>query len=81
MNNENKPEKEFKAGLISAAVWTNKSNNNGRDFEFKTVTLNKRYKIGNDWKNTSNMKIDDIPKLILLLQNIYAIYTLSADSV
>ena len=78
MDNENKPEKEFKAGLISAAVWSNKSNNNGKCFEFRTVSISKQYKHGEEWKKTVLMNIEDLPKLILLLQNIYEAYTLKA---
>ena len=64
-----RPEKEFSAGVISAAVWKNqKKDNTGRETETRTISLQKRYKINNEWKRTNNLNQNDLPKAILVLQ-------------
>lgn len=69
-NTEKKqPEKEFSAGVISTAVWKNlRKDGTGKEIETRTITLQKRYKLGDEWKKTSNLNQNDLPKAILLLQ-------------
>lgn len=65
---KNKP-KNYKAGGVQAAVWTNKSQTGT---EFKTVNLDRAYKDKeNNWQRTSTLRISDLPKAITLLQQIY----------
>jgi hypothetical protein len=72
METNNKPEKELKNGGISAAVWNNtQTDKHGNTFPSKSITIAKRYKQGNEWKKSSSFKFDDLPKLIVLLQELY----------
>lgn len=68
-----KPEKKFSAGAISATVWNNEtSNKSGEAVSFKTVQLQRSYqdKDGN-WQNTNSLRVNDIPKAILVLNKAY----------
>ncbi|MBN1644736.1 hypothetical protein JW851_01680 [Candidatus Woesearchaeota archaeon] len=68
----NKPEKKFRAGPISAAIWKNKSQKDGKDVEFHTITIGRCYrdKEGN-WKNSASLRISDLPKASLVLDKAY----------
>jgi hypothetical protein len=82
--NENKLEKKFSTGTISAVIWSNKTlNNEGEIIEFKTISLSKRYmdKTDNTWKNSSSLNSQDLPKAVLCLQKAYEYLTLKDDSV
>ena len=67
---QNKPEKKFSTGAISAAVWNNKAiNKDGENSEFRTITLTRVYKdkTTGSWRNSSTLRINDLPKASLVL--------------
>ena len=69
----NLPEKKFSTGAISATVWKNQlTNKQNEPFEFRTIQLDRRYqdKEGN-WKSTNSMRVNDIPKAVLVLQKTF----------
>ncbi|MCD6479106.1 MAG: hypothetical protein J7L44_04455 [Candidatus Diapherotrites archaeon] len=64
----NKPLKKFYVGNIQIAVWQN----TGKNKEFYTVTLSRRFKNANEeWQNSNSLRVNDIPKAILGLQEAY----------
>ncbi len=71
---KNLPEKKFSTGTISATVWKNygKSKKTGKEVEFRTIQVTKRYqdKEGN-WNTTNSLRPDDLPKVILVTQKAY----------
>ncbi|MFH1648934.1 MAG: hypothetical protein ABIA93_00085 [Candidatus Woesearchaeota archaeon] len=69
------PEKTFKAGAVSAKVWSNL----GAKGEYKTVTLERTYKDkqGN-WQNSSSLRVTDIPKAQLVLSKVFEQLVLEA---
>ena len=62
------PIKKFSAGGIQVAVWENEGKD-GRTFN--TVSFDRRYKDGEEWKSTTSLKTNDIPKAIIALQKTY----------
>ena len=78
----NPPEKKFRAGAISATVWANKgSKANGEEAEFKTVKLERSYtdKEGK-WQSTDSLRINDLPKAMLVLQKAYEYIVLNEQN-
>jgi len=72
MNTENGPEKKFRAGCVSATVWSNKVKKNGSEIEMKSVSIERSYKDKNDqWKSTNTFGASDIPKALLVLSKAY----------
>ncbi len=71
------PIASFSSGAIKVSVWENESKE-GR--KYATVSINKRYKAGDDWKSTNSMRLDEIPKAVLALQKAYE-YLLLKDFV
>ncbi len=68
------PIKRFGAGAIQVAIWENEGK---EGIKYNTVSLQKNYKDKNDeWKSSSSMKANDIPKAILALQKAYEYLTL-----
>jgi hypothetical protein len=49
---ENQPVKKFRVGSVTAAVWKNDNN--------FSVTLQKSYKDGEEWKNTDTLFQADV---------------------
>ncbi len=69
---KNQPEKKFRAGAICATVWNNVIEKEGKTFDFKTVSLERSYKDKEDlWQTTNNMRVNDLPKAILVLNKAY----------
>ena len=66
------PEKRFNAGNISATIWSNVRNLDGRDVSIKTVSLQKSYKDKQGtWKHTTSLHANDLPKAKLVLDKAY----------
>ena len=79
--NGNKPEKKISAGGVVATIWRNQSKGkDGRPVEFRTVSLEKRYKDGNDWKSTNSFGVNDLPKAALVAQEAYKYLVLKEKS-
>ncbi len=67
------PEKKFSTGSVSATIWQNKGKSKtGEEISFRTVSFQRRYtdKEGN-WKTTSTLRINDLPRASLVLQKAY----------
>ena len=73
MDEKQKPNKKFKAGAVSAAVWANEMNDRqGNKFSVYTVAFERNYKDRDgNWKSTNSMRVNDIPKLRLVAQEAY----------
>lgn len=76
-----RPEKKFRAGAISATIWSNETKNDkGEASTYHTVSFARNYtdKDGN-WKTTSSLRVTDLPKAQLVLQKAYEYLSLSDD--
>ncbi len=72
-NAGNMPEKKFSTGAISATVWKNAGKaKTGQDVEYRTISLQRRYKDKNDaWQSTNSLRVNDLPKAALVLNKAY----------
>jgi hypothetical protein len=79
-NERNMPEKRFSTGGIIATVWKNTQAANGKEYEYKTVSLQRRYadKDGK-WQSSSSMRLNDLPKAALVLEEAYKYLVLNSD--
>ncbi len=70
---KNMPEIKFRAGAVAATVWSNTGQSKkGEEVSFNTISLERSYKDKNDeWKNTSSMRVNDLPKAALVLKKAY----------
>ena len=68
------PEKKFSTGAISATIWKNNgtSKKTGEEVEYRTVSLQRRYrdKEGN-WQTSNSLRVNDLPKASLVLNKAY----------
>jgi len=66
--NQTKPEMKFKAGAISATVWSNQSEKG----LYASVRLSRTY-LDKDksWKETNTFRENDLPKAALVLNEAY----------
>ena len=73
MQEKQKPDNKFKAGAVTATVWANEmTDRQGGKFSVYTVAFERVYKDRNgNWKNTNNLRVNDIPKLRLVAQESY----------
>ena len=59
------PEKEFRAGGVSATVWNNQQMINGNKMDVKSVQIQRNYLDDKkEWKKTSSFKTNDLHKLV-----------------
>jgi hypothetical protein len=70
---KNLPEKKFRAGAVSATVWSNHGQNQkGEENTYNTISIERSYKDKNDkWQNTSSLRVNDLPRASLLLSKAY----------
>lgn len=55
---QERPAQEFRLGRIRAAVWLNQ---NGQGDAWYSVTVTRSYKDGDEWKDTTSYRRDDLP--------------------
>ena len=67
----NKPERKFNCGSISASIWANTKVVNSETVKLYSVTINKVYKEGEEWKHTNSFNIEDLPKVALVATEAY----------
>lgn len=68
----NLPEKKFRAGVVSATVWLNQTEKNGKAASYRTISLQRGYKDKNDqWQNTTSFRTNDLPRATLVLNQAY----------
>ena len=67
------PIKEFRAGTIVATVWTDATPATGRQSPSYSIRVQKRYRDDRDgqWKTTSYLRPDELPKLALVVSRAY----------
>ena len=81
-NQKNLPEKKFRAGAVTVTVWNNVSKGKlGEPIEYKTVSLERRYKDRNgEWQSANSLRVNDIPKAIAALCSAYSYLVMKSDS-
>lgn len=63
------PEREFRAGGVSATVWNNQQTINGNKMDVKSVQIQRNYQDEKkEWKKTNSFKANDLPKVISVAQ-------------
>ena len=77
-NNANFPEKKFSAGSVTATIWKNEHiDDAGTKKSYNTISFERVYKgKNNDWIKTNTLRINDIPKAILVLNKAYEFISL-----
>jgi hypothetical protein len=74
-----KPEKSYRYGTINVAIFENEIISSGKTIKLKKVSFQKRYKDSDgEWKNTSSLDANDIPKAIVALSKAYE-YLIQSD--
>ena len=72
------PLKKIRSGAISATIWENQQEKDGKKFSFQSVTLERTYKDKDDnWQSTNNLRSMDLPRAILVLQKAYEFIALN----
>ena len=74
----NTPERTFQYGACRAAIFANRVNVKGRDVIIKKAIVSKRYKDREgQWRSSSGLDTNDIPKMIMTLIAAYMYLTKS----
>jgi len=69
----NKPIKTYRSGNIQGALWLNEHEKNGQLIGYKSVSIRRSWKDNekNIWRDeTLNLRKQDLPKIILILQKL-----------
>ncbi len=75
----NLPEKKFRAGAITATIWKNTSNDG--ESEFNTISFERSYKDKKDeWQTTNSLRVNDLPKAKLVLAKAYEFLVLKEQN-
>lgn len=64
-----KPEKTFRIGHCSESVFVNAAAKEGDESRtFRTVSLQRRYRAGDDWETSTSFALADRPAAVAVLQ-------------
>lgn len=66
-----KPEKRFKCGPVSASIWAKAKTVEGEMVKFYSVSIDKAYKDGDEWKHGNSFAAEDLPKVALVTNEAY----------
>ena len=70
------PEITFRHGPCSASIFVNEHERGEEKFTVRTVVFQRRYRDKNgNWKSTSSLRVNDIPKATLVLSKAYEFLT------
>ena len=70
------PEITFRHGPCSASVFNNEYERDGESFAVKSVAFQRSYRdAAGNWQQSSTLKVNDIPKAILVLQKSFEYLT------
>jgi len=77
-NKKDQPVKEFRAGGVTALVWTSKVAVSGRSTTQHSIRVQKRYRDdrSGQWKTTTYFRPDELPKLALIVSKAFEFLTL-----
>ncbi len=67
------PVKKIKIGGVEIAVWENTSEKGNK---FYSTTMERNYKVGDEWKKTNSLRESDLPKAAIGLQKAFEFITL-----
>ena len=79
MTENNKPEQKFRVGGLTATIWKNVKEYKSEKQEYFTVSFEKSYKNGEEWKKTNSLMAQDVPKAILVLQKAFEFISLNKE--
>lgn len=80
-NTQAQPEKKFRAGGVVATVWKNtQKNKEGKEFDVHSINVDRTYKDGDEFKQTSSMKVNDLPKLALVADQAFKYLTMKEST-
>ena len=66
------PLRTWKAGSVSAALWSNQAKMNGQSVTMLKATVERRYKDSNgDWKSSGSFSRNEIPLVIYCLEKAF----------
>lgn len=73
MKEKERPMKEFRAGCVVAAIWAETVQVNGKPTPQYSIRVQKRYRDDRDgqWKTTTYLRPDELPKLGLVVARAY----------
>jgi len=77
---KNKPEHKVKVGCVSATVWKNTIKKNGNEIEVRSITIEKNYKDGENWKTTSSFNTNDLQKVIMCATEAFSLINKKVES-
>jgi hypothetical protein len=74
-----RPIKVFRCGAVKAAIWTNQRVMDNSVVEIYSVKIDKAYKEGDEWENTTTFAADDLPKVAMAATEAYRFLRLRSE--
>ena len=79
MAEQNQPVKKFRAGGVSASIWRNETEQNGRTVVNHSVSFQKRYRDRNgEWQTSDYFFRSELPALELVVRKAFEHLALTA---
>lgn len=66
-----KPEHKIRVGNVTATIWKNEHKKDKEEFTTYSITIERNYMKGDEWKTTNSYKTNDLLKVITACQEAY----------
>ena len=74
-----KPVKRFRCGPIAASIWQDSKVHNNHVVTFYSISIDKAYKDGDEWKHAKTFAAEDLPKVCIVAKEAYKDLRLTVD--
>ena len=74
-----KPVKRFRCGPIAASIWQDSRVHNNQVVTFYSISIDKAYKDGEEWKHAKTFAAEDLPKVCIVAEEAYKHLRLTVD--
>jgi hypothetical protein len=65
------PRKKFKCGAIAASIWSQDRTVNGRPITSYSITIDRAYLDGDEWRHSTSFAVEDLPKISVVAIEAY----------
>jgi hypothetical protein len=79
---KNNPLATIRAGAVKSTIWENRTQKDGKEISYQTISLERIYKDKDDkWQSTNSFRVNDLPKAALALRKAYEYIVLKREEV
>jgi len=73
------PIRTFNSGVLTVSVWENTAQKDGETFTTHSVTIQRSFRDGNEWKQSTSLRNKDLPIVQIMLTKAFEFMNFKGD--